>query len=174
MRRLWSCAILALLLCATASADIIFTLDNPVQSALPGNTLTFEGSILNDGLTEVFLNGTSFNVPSFDIVLDDTPFFVNTPLSLLGGESFHGELFSLAVNPAAQPGPYTGAFSITGGVDSFAFDVIGTSTFDAVVTPEPSGLPFVSVFLLILMWLRGCGVTNRPSLNVVKHRVTSG
>jgi hypothetical protein len=144
--------------CIAASADVIFTLDAPAQTALPGDNLLFTGLIKNNGSTDLFLNGTSYNVPSFDIILDDTPFFSYAPLFLLAGESYQGGLFDLALTSSVAAGDYFGSFSVTGGADSFAFDAIGTSNFEVTVgspiaTPEPSGSVFLLLPLLIATWL---------------------
>ena len=129
---------------SAATAGTIFSLDAPTRSALPGETISFGGLILNSDFQDVFLNGTSFLVPSFEMLLDDTPFFVNTPLSLAPGASFHGELFTLLIGNTILPGEYTASFSIVGGPDASSFEALGTATFDVTVAaPEPTSLLLV-------------------------------
>ena len=130
---------------ATAFASPVFTvgLDSTSLVGAPGTAVTFTGTILNASGVELFLNGAGGNISSSELTLDPTPFFTLTPLSLLDGESYIGDIFSVAISNVALPGDYFGTFTIQGGVDSLTFDTVGSVDFqvtvpDAASVPEPS------------------------------------
>ena len=58
--------------------------------------MTFTGTVLNASGVELFLNGAGGGLSSSELTLDLTPFFTLTPLSLLDGESYTGDIFSVA------------------------------------------------------------------------------
>ena len=133
---------------AAAYADTVnFTLANPFPTVaesggnlVPG-TLTFLATVSapssNSGA--VFLNGDTFNVTA-PITLDDSDFFANFPLSLAPGTSFSGDLFVLTIPPGTLASTYLGTFTLLGGADAGAQDVLGTVNFSAAPTPEPSSI----------------------------------
>jgi len=127
---------------AAARADVItFTLSNSSQTTSPGDTLTYVATVSAPGSNgaAIYLNGDSFNIGS-PLGLDDTDFFANFPLLLNPGDTFSGDLFTVMI-PVDNPwGIYAGSFSILGGADNSANDVLGTVNFNTTVTPEPSSL----------------------------------
>src|ERR1017187_6333736 len=129
---------------ATAFADILtVSLDTTSLVGAPGTAVTFSGTILNASGVEVFLNGAGGNLSSPELTLDLTPFFTLTPLSLLDGGSYSGDIFAVAISGVALPGDYFGTFTILGGVDSQTFDPVGSVDFqvtvsDTTTVPEPS------------------------------------
>jgi hypothetical protein len=149
-----------LLLCPArrAQAQLLFTLDNPVQAGLPGQTLTFSGTLTNSGTSEIFLNGDNFSLGGTGLTLDDTPFVDGAPFSLAANESFSGSLFTVAIDSSA-PFPQSGAgtFSIVGGVDDTAQDILASAPFQIGVTaPEPGalGLSMAGVAVLGILTAR--------------------
>jgi hypothetical protein len=96
----------------------------------------------------VFLNGDSFNVTA-PLTLDDSDFFANFPLSLAPGTSFTGDLFVLTIPPGTLAAAYQGTFTLLGGADPSANNPLGTVTFTAAPTPEPSSI------LLLLTGMAG-------------------
>jgi hypothetical protein len=147
---------------ATAFAGTVFTVDLDSSSLIgsPGAAVTFTGTILNASGVELFLNGAGGYLSSSELTLDLTPFFTLTPLSLLDGESYAGDIFSVAISDVALSGEYSGTFTIQGGVDSATFDTVGSADFQVQVseTPEPSSASLVGwasvVLAFSLCWRR--------------------
>jgi hypothetical protein len=143
--------IVALGLCSAAAfADTIFTvsLDSPTLTGAPGTAVTFSGTILNASGVELFLNGAGGSLSSPELTLDLTPFFTLTPLSLLDGTSYTGDIFSVAISGVALPGDYFGTFTIQGGADSSTFDTVGLADFQVTV-PDVTGVPEPSSGILV-------------------------
>ena len=149
MKHKLTLAVLALLLTiglssAAAHADTVsFTLTNPVQyvGGTAGGIATYIVTASAPGTNgaAVFLNGDSFNVGS-PLTLDDTDFFADAPFFLDPGDSDTFDLFAVTVPAGTTPGNYTGFFSVLGGADGNANNVLGTVNFVTVVTPEPSNI----------------------------------
>jgi opacity protein-like surface antigen len=133
---------------AAAYADsVTFTLTNPIGYVpATGGSLTYDATVsapASNGAA-VFLNGDSFNITS-PVTLDDSDFFNNFPLFLAPGTSFTGDLFVLTV-PSGTPigSTYLGTFTLMGGANGGADNVLGTEGFSVTTTPEPA-----SVMLLL-------------------------
>lgn len=145
--------LLALCLSSVAArADVVtLTLANPNQIVPDtGGTLMFEATLKNTGTTRVFLNGDNFNVAD-PLVLDDSDFLLNFPLYLEAGEAFTGNLFTVTVPEVPVFSRYVGFFSIVGGADAGAQDVLGTVGFAVTAVPEPA-----SVLLVLAAMAVGC------------------
>lgn len=155
-----------LLLSPRAFGDTIsLSLDAPVQTGAAGSTVSFFATVSapgTNGGTE-FLNGDSFNL-TLPLVLDDSGFFLDFPLSLDPGDSFSGLLlFSVDLPSNVAAGPYTGSFEILGGADGGGQDKLSSVDFEVDVpatgaVPEPeslmllaAGLPGVA-FLVKRKW----------------------
>jgi hypothetical protein len=137
-----------LLVSSRAFADTItLTLSDPTLSGVPGSTLDFIATVsapsTNTG--SVFLNGDSFNVGS-PLTLDDSG-FSNFPLSLDPGTSATDVLFSVTIPADAAITAYTGSFTILGGSDGGASDVLATTSFQVNAVPEPSNVLLVATGL---------------------------
>jgi hypothetical protein len=132
-----------------ASADSLnFSLAQPVQVALPGSTLSFTATVTAPSTNgaAIFLNGDSDNVDS-PLSLDDSGFFGSFPFFLNPGDSFIGTLFTIMVPKFTNQGAYTGFFSILGGSDDGASNVLGTVNFTVYAVPEPSTILLFSTGL---------------------------
>jgi len=124
----------------TARADIYITLDNPAQTGVPGSTLQFFGSVGNTGPDAVFLNGDSLNLAGGGDFTTNDLFFTNVPISVAsGGSSGDIELFDVTVSDPFVNAftTYNGNYTLLGGVDGNAQDVLGQADFSVAVTPEP-------------------------------------
>src|SRR4051812_14987503 len=110
--------ILFLLLSATASlsiaATINFDFDSSLVSLRPGQMTTLSGTIQNIGTTTAFLNGDTFTGVS-PLVIDDTPFLLNTPPSLVPAAQFAGPILTVSIPGNTGFGLYSGSFRILGG-----------------------------------------------------------
>jgi hypothetical protein len=143
-----------------ASADTInLTLTNPVQSGVPGSTVSFDATALAvaDKLGTVYLNNDSFNVAS-PLTLDDTGFLLNFPLSMDAGDSTTDLLFTVLLPAGLTPGTYTGSFSILGGLSPSAQDVLATVDFTVnaaapSAVPEPGTYALMATGLGVLMFV---------------------
>lgn len=161
MKKLRSLLILSLtiagfLLAGTAAkADTFLTLSAPYQMG-PGGVFTFDATVTNTDLTNiVYLNGDSLTGAGL-LLLDDSPFLSNWPLSLDPLHSYTGELFTVTA-PAWGPGSnfYTGAFILQGGASGGAQDTLATAVFDVQVTPEPSSFLLLGTGVLTFGLLTG-------------------
>ena len=146
MRRLLHVLVLIIAVGVIAHADINFTFDNPNQVGLPGDTLHFFGTIVNNGPDTVFLNADSINFTNAASFTLNDLFFTNVPISLGSGLSSGDiELFSVSLaNPFTNSFHlYPGTYTLTGGADSSAQDVLASAHFSvraqpAFSVPEPS------------------------------------
>lgn len=137
--RLWLAASLLLLMPAFAHAQLTLTFDTPNQSGQPGDTLTFAGTLTNTSASLLFFSGDSFTLGGTDLVLDDSPFFLEGPLSLEAGEVFTGPLFTVQIGPSTPSQFAPGTFTILGGLNEGDQNELATSSFSVSVTaPEPS------------------------------------
>jgi hypothetical protein len=144
-----------LLLSSRTFADTIdLSLNATAQPGTAGSTVSFVAMVLAPGTNggTVFLNGDSFNVSS-PLILDDSGFFNDFPLSLDPGENFSGTLFSMALPSNLAAGLYTGSFEILGGADSDALDTLGSVDFQ--VNVAPSTVPEPESLMLLVAGLPG-------------------
>jgi len=161
-------ALAALLMIAPAlRADGVDISVTPISGAA-GSSVEVVGTVTNNTSNTVFLNGDTFSVTGPDLSLDDTDFFVNAPLSLDPSQSSGPfDIFTIDIGALAAPGVISpNFFSILGGSDGGASDVIGTVMFDVSVqgtapVPEPSEL------LLLLIGIAQIGLWG-PSLRARK------
>jgi hypothetical protein len=139
-----------LIIGSMASAELQVTITPAIQAGSPGETLTYAVSIINQGPSAVFLNGDSSNLDGTNNTLNDAPFLDNSPLFLNpsgeAGDSWSGPLFTVGVGPSVEPGDYSGLFSLTGGADENAQDILATLQFTVQVNedttpPVLSGVP---------------------------------
>jgi hypothetical protein len=143
-----------------ARADIVtLTLDNPVLTVSPGDTVTFLATVSapDTNSAAVYLNGDTIDPGASPFTASDSDFFNNFPFFLNPGDSFDGALFTVTLNPDAAVGTdYSGTFILEGGSDGSAQDTLASPNFtiDAVaVTPEPSYLLAVGAGLAaVLAW----------------------
>ena len=149
--------LLAFVLCLTAlslvSAPLDAALISSFETALPGETATFDVSLLNSGTNPEFLTGINFTLAGPPVV-DDTRFFTLVPPMLAPGGSYVGPLFDVFV-PAATPfGIYTGVIDIVGGATVSSQDLLARMEFGVQVVPEPATLFLIAPALAALALVR--------------------
>jgi hypothetical protein len=165
-------ASLSLLPAATArAASISIAFDEPALQGLPGQTLTFTGTITNLEAAPADLNGCDVNLPG-NFVVDCTAFFANAPLSLGGGAtSTDFTMFTITVD-SPFPGPFglqSGNFTVLGGIegaggyDPSTQNVLGEAGFSVESVPEPRSSSLLALSLGCILWMRSsrCGLGNR-------------
>jgi len=134
-----------------ALADIItLSLSNPVQSASPGSTITFDATVSAPSTNgaPVFLNNDNFTIDS-PLTLDDSDFF-SFPISLDPGDSYTGALFTVTLPSDIVFQTYTGSFEILGGADGSTYNPEATVDFQVNLTPEPSTMLLLATGLGLL------------------------
>lgn len=126
------------LLAGAAKADVIIKLDQATLGGTPGDTLAFKGIIYTTGIDEVFLNRDSLNLVGPNMSLVDL-FFVNVPISLLGGQSSADiELFDVQLF-AGSAGTWLGSYALFGGADGTATNPLASVNFTVEpAVPEPA------------------------------------
>lgn len=139
---------LLLIVPALSRADLIFTLDSPIQSLAPGGILTFTGSLTNLNGPTLFLTSDTFTLDGPGLTLDDTSFLLNAPPSLDSGEAFTGELFTVSADPTAPAQQTVGEFNILGGPSDTDQTLLATKEFAVNVTPEPGSLALLMAGLV--------------------------
>jgi hypothetical protein len=139
---------LAIALGTSFAAPITIDLVPSTLAGAPGNILTFNGMLTNNSPSTVFLNSAAINIwggfsPSD---LSTLPFFLNAPLFLDAGEATAAiDLFTVRIPNGLPDGSYLGQFTILGGSDEFALDIVGDAPFTvkAAAVPEPGTLPLL-------------------------------
>jgi hypothetical protein len=128
-----------------ASSVFSVTFTPATLSGLPGDVLSFSGTLTNNDLVNTqFINSDSFALAGFTV--DTTPFLIFAPISLGPGATTALFQFLTVTIPNNQtPGTYTGTFTAIGGLDGglgTAQDSLGTGSFtvDVSSAPEPSTL----------------------------------
>jgi PEP-CTERM motif len=142
-----------------ASADSIILSDVQVQLDLSTFSASISASLeaQSDTASAVFLDGLSVSVSQDGVpvdlnagptTLDDTPFFSNTPLFMLDGDTL-GPIVLFRLLGLVPGATYTGSFFLIQGVDPLEVpsqDLAFTVPPTATAVPEPASL-----------WLLGVG-----------------
>ena len=147
-----------------ARAQALFSLNPASQTGKPGNTLTFNATIINVGTDILYLNGVNSSGLTPGLTLDSTPFFNNFPFFLNGGDATTSDIFTVLIDNNVSAGNYFGSFTITGGADPNAQEILATQNFQ--VTVAPSAVPAPSALLTIALGIL-------PGMGFLLHRRVS-
>ena len=132
-----------------AHAQLDLTLLSSAQTVSVGGTATFTGTITNPaGQPTLFLNGLDISVDG-GLLIDPAP--LGLPVSLDGGDSFTGTLFTVTVPGGTLPGAYDGNLTIIGGIDATATDLLTPATPFTVNVVAATGAPEPTAFALLLL-----------------------
>ncbi len=159
MKLISNFALLTMLALGSAQGGVIgLTFDQPNQTGAAGDTLHFFGLIENAGAGQVFLNGNSLNLTMASATLNDL-FISNVPL-FLNGDTDSGsiELFEVALSDPLldAPGVYSGTYTLLGGADDSATEVLGAWSFSVTIEPQTGDVPEPGTAAMLL--LGGLGV----------------
>lgn len=141
---------------AYAQLEVDLTV-NPL-SGMPGDTLTFQATLVNLGTDPLYINGVNLSGVPSGLTVDESSLYINFPVSptsaLNPGTSYSGDLFTVTLDPSLAPDSYSGIFTILGGLDATQQDNIADVSFMVEVlplsaVPEPGGL----------LWLCGVGIS---------------
>jgi hypothetical protein len=142
------------LLCSSAASraqlDLIF---NPaLVSARPGQTATFNATLINNTSGSVNFDGTSFTLSDAGLLLDDTKFFINFAGPLAPGGSITADIFDVMVASSVPLNDYAGTFNVKNGST-----VVASGNFVVRVTPAPPA------FLVAVSGILGTLIMRRRS-----------
>ena len=126
-------AVLLILGASPARAALTASLSPSVQNSASGQTLVFCGTLANTSTTdELFLNDIQFALTgsaAASVVSGSNAFYANVPGILLPGQSYTGEIFSVALGGSAPPADYGGTVTLQGGADIFSAGDLATAPF---------------------------------------------
>ena len=126
-----------------AHAQLVFTFSSPTLSGVPGDTLTYAGTLLNSGTTTLFLNSDSLDLIGIGLTPDDSGFLLNVPSTLNAGATTEVvNLFTVVIDTTAALGDYPGGFTILGGANSSSFGTLAAADFTVrIANPAPANVP---------------------------------
>jgi PEP-CTERM motif len=174
MKHTFTLAVILLTLALSSTAaradSIAVTLDQPVQTVVSSvTTISFFGTIAADpsDIGDLYFNGDNFSLDPL-LTIDDSGLFFNFPYPISAGVSVDSVIFTIGL-PGNEPlGAYLGSFSILGGSDGNATDILGTVDFEIDnvssspgIVPEPSTLLLFGTGLTTIAG--GCKRKWRPS-----------
>jgi hypothetical protein len=159
---------------AAAQAAVTFTFD-AARMVAQGSSVTFNGSLTNTGPNEVFLNGISITMGGAGLTPDDSPFFVNVPLSLSPGESTGlVSMLDVFADLTAPTGTFLNSITIQGGANNAAQDELGFQGFLITVTSaETSAVPEPATWAMMLFGFGVIGGATRYRRRKEMFRLTA-
>jgi hypothetical protein len=155
---------------AARADSYTFVFTNPYQSAVVGDTVEFDATIINlDSSNGLYLNGDSMAWLDSPLTYDDTAFWTlafSAPLNPAGdpGDSYTGALFDVTVPLGTAAGTYEGEYQVLGGSSPGASDLLADQDFTITVGSEASPVPEPSGLVLLLTGLAGLAGTLRRRL----------
>jgi hypothetical protein len=135
------CILSLLLFVSAARAQVLFVLTSARQIGTATNEMSFDGSLINTGSTNVYLNDIQcvlYPPESSALVADTNAFFANVPGILLPGETYTDVVFGVTLGAVAPPGDYYGTVTIFGGTNIFAASNLAGASFQ-ITLPDSVG-----------------------------------
>jgi len=138
---------------ANAKADpLTLTINNPNQSGVVGNILTFAATLTNAAVpaVQVVSSQITFNDGGGTLFLDEGPFVSNFLFQNTGPGATLGPLdaFTVEILAAATPGTYSGVLSV---LYDNGTSVMETNLFQFSVTVVPSTAPIPEPATVLLL-----------------------
>ncbi|HWN95451.1 MAG TPA: HYR domain-containing protein, partial [Methylomirabilota bacterium] len=118
-------------------AQLTLTLNTNTLAGEPGQVLSFNGTLRNESGSEIFLNGISISLGGIDLTPDESPFFLNFPISLAASQQASGVLFTVAIANTAPEQTVSGDLTVSGGTNAATLDLLTNATFQVQVLPKP-------------------------------------
>lgn len=140
-----------------AHAQLSFTLSPTTVNVTSTSTLTFTGTLTNNGAANLFLNGDTYSFSAPGASLDDNDFFNNFPGFLTPSQSITMPIFTISLTsllPANSS--YPGTFTILGGANGNALNNLASQSFRLTAppsVPEAGTLPALAAGLACLTLL---------------------
>lgn len=148
-----------LLICPSIRAGIIdVTFVSNALAAAPGDILPFQGSLVNNSGSDVFINGAGITLTGFGPTDTDITDFILNATGLLGNGVSIGpvDLFTVTVPSQFATGQYLGILSIQGGPTLNDDSLLGTASFEVNVNavPESGSFSLMAGTLFLVLLLR--------------------
>jgi|GEM_PF-3403977 hypothetical protein len=142
-----------------AHAQLLFSLTPNVRGGTPGGSVSYTGTLTNQGSSTIFLNSLVANISDPTFSVDPFSFFSYVPATLAGGATYSGAIFDLQIETGAVPGQSgSGVVSLMGGTSGSANQTLANADFFIVVTPAP---PAAAVFAVCGAAIAGAGWLRR-------------
>lgn len=137
-----------------AHADpVTLVLTQPVQQFTRGATLTFAGTITNNGAPAVNLDRIQIivaNATPSDFTINDAPFFANFPFTLQAFQSASGTLFTITASQSVGTRPFSvtvSIFELVAATNQFRLLAVANALI-AQPIPEPATIALLATGLL--------------------------
>lgn len=158
-----------------AHAQLSFTLSPTAANVTGPSTLTFTGTLINNGASNLFLNQDAFSFSAPGATLDDTDFFTNVPASLTPGQAISVPIFTITFTSLLPANTfYPGTFTIQGGASSTVNNNLASQSFRLTAPPSvpeagtvpalAAGLACLTLLALVQRRRRMSNRTSNPSL----------